>query len=250
MKRRGFAQLIRPGGILFWSTACILTGALQSCDRSVTHVISEKDAEMAESELAIEKMDSEKSRLLQGEVSHNFHIEKVGYYHADARDFFPHPHGFQQDGRYYVDGVWVDHPVAATLEKSRPSPEALAKVEKALEEEQASTASAPHGHGCGMGHALMMYWLLSGNRGSYAPGAGFRRADGQAGNWQRGVDQRRDEVRGYAAANPGYRRMVEQSRASGIAVRPGQTVRGGFGSTSSSRSAGSSSRSGGFSFGS
>lgn len=250
MKRRGFSRLIRPGGILFWSTACILTGGLASCDRSVTHVISEKDAEMAETELKIEKLDSEKSVLQQGEVSHNFHIDKVGYYHADARDFFPHPHGFEQDGRYYANGVWSEHPVLATLERSKPTPEALAKVEKALEEEQTAAAPSSHGHGFGMGNALMMYWLLSGSRGSFFPGAGFRRADTQAADWQRGVDRQRDVVRGYAAANPGYRRMVDQSRASGMAVRPGQTVRGGFGSTPSSRSEGSSSRSSGFSFGS
>ncbi len=242
--------MIRPGGILFWSTACILTGGLASCDRSVTHVISEKDAEMAETELKIEKLDSEKSVLQQGEVSHNFHIDKVGYYHADARDFFPHPHGFEQDGRYYANGVWSEQPVLATLERSKPTPEALAKVEKALEEEQTAAAPSSHGHGFGMGNALMMYWLLSGSRGSFFPGAGFRRADTQAADWQRGVDRQRDVVRGYAAANPGYRRMVDQSRASGMAVRPGQTVRGGFGSTPSSRSAGSSSRSSGFSFGS
>jgi len=44
----------------------------------------------------------------------------------------------------------------------------------------------------------------------------------------------------YAAANPGYQRMVEQSRATGAPVKAGQSVRGGFGS-SSSRSSGRSS---------
>jgi hypothetical protein len=57
--------------------------------------------------------------------------------------------------------------------------------------------------------------------------------------WQRGVDTQRGAVNRYAAANPGYQRMVAQSRATGTPVRPGQSVRGGFGSRSSS----------GFSFG-
>jgi hypothetical protein len=69
-----------------------------SCDRR-SRVVTEKDAEMAESQLLIEKLDTEREKLLRGEVSQNFHIPRVGYYHADARRFFPHPYGDEQDGK-------------------------------------------------------------------------------------------------------------------------------------------------------
>lgn len=233
MKRRFLNHLISPGGVLRWSTACILAGSLAGCDRGVTYVATEKDAEMAESQIEIEKMDSEKANLMEGNVSHNFHLPKVGYYHADTRDFFDHPYGYEQDGRYFINGSWSDTLTPASASSSRPTPEALKRVEKALEEEQGSGTSTGGHHGFGMGNALMMYWLLSGNRGMFSPGAGFHHANGQAGYWQRGVEEKRDEVRGYAAANPGYRRMLDQSRASGTTIKPGQSVRGGFGSSSS-----------------
>ena len=235
MSKRSFTEMVRPGGILRWSTACLLAGSLASCDRG-SQVVTPQDAEMVEQGMLLGKLDAEKSRLLSGEVSHNFHLPEVGYYHADARAFFEHPYGYERDGRYFINGAWNETLVPATAAASRPTPEALKQVEKALEEES-QTAGHSHG-GFGMGHALMMYWLLSGNRGAYSPGAGFHRADTQATAWQRDVDRKRDEVRGYAAANPGYRRMLDQSQASGVAVKPGQSVRGGFGS--SARGTGSS----------
>jgi hypothetical protein len=41
-------------------------------------------------------------------------------------------------------------------------------------------------------------------------------------------------VSAHAASNPGYRRMVEQSKTSGSPVTAGKSVRGGFGSSRSS----------------
>ena len=184
----------------------------------------------------IEKLDSAKSKLAKGEVANNFHIPRVGYYHAEARNFFEHPYGFEKDGRYFINGVWHDQPVAETVASSRPTPEALKKVEAALEEEQkvASNTQQQRGGGFGMGNALMMYWLLSGNRGMFSPGNGFRQASGQAGSWQQGMDSQRSAVKSYAASNPGYQRMVDQSRASGTSIKPGQSVRGGFGTSRNS----------------
>ncbi|MES2477125.1 MAG: hypothetical protein V4640_15170 [Verrucomicrobiota bacterium] len=238
MKQRSFLTTLRPGGILRWSTACILAGSLASCDRSVSYVATEQDAEMAKAQNEIETLDSEKAKLMKGEVTNNFHIPRVGYYHAEAKSFFAHPYGFEQDGRYFINGTWQNQLTTATVASSRPTPEALKKVEAALEQEQ-KTASNPQQHhsGFGMGNALMMYWLLAGNRGMFSPGNSFHQASGQVGNWQRGVDSQRSAIGSYAAANPGYQRMMDQSRASGTAIKPGQSVRGGFGS---SRSGGSS----------
>jgi hypothetical protein len=242
MKKRSFLPSLRPGGILRWSTACLLAGSLGGCDRGVRHVMTEKDAEVAETQSQIDKLDTEKSKLTKGEVSHNFNIPRVGYYHADARNFYEHPYGFSRDGRYFINGEWKDEMIPAMADSSRPTPEALKKVEAALEEEQktATNSSGQQHQGFGMGNALMMYWLLSGNRGMFSPGAGFQRASGQAGSWQRGVEDQRGAVGRYAAANPGYQRMVEQSRASGVPVKAGQSVRGGFGSSSSRTGGGSS----------
>ena len=119
---------------------------------------------------------------------------------------------------------------------TQPTPEALKKVQAALEREQQvlagqSGAGQSHHHsGFGMGNALMMYWLLSGSRGGFAAGPGFQRAASQAPAWQGEVERQRSAVNSYASSNPGYRRMVDQSRASGVPVRTGQSVRGGFGS--------------------
>jgi len=242
MKRR--AASIRPGGILRWSTACILAGGgLAGCERA--YVATAQDQQMAETGKRIEELDAGKSKLMAGVVPNNFHLAGVGYYHAAARDFFPHPYGFSDTRGWYVNGSWELNPGPDLVADSAPGPEALKKVEAALEKEQQELAAqppsaAPAGQGFSAGNALMMYWLLSGSRGGFVPGAGFRNADRQAAGWQRSVDNQRMAVQSHAAANPGYRRMVDQSRASGMPVRAGQSVRGGFGSSRSG---------GGFSFG-
>lgn len=242
MKKRRFS-LSPTGGILRWSTFCILAGGtagLTSCDRS-SYTATEKDVQMAAIQSRVEKLDAEKAKLSRGEVDNNFHLPRVGYYHAMAHNFFEHPYNFQQDGKYFVNGKWESSPGPEFATASSPSPEALAKVDAALAEEQklASNSSEKSGGGFGMGNALLMYWLLAGNRGGMAPGAGFRQASQQAGNWQRSVDTQRGAVNRYASANPGYQRMVEQSRASGKPVGAGQSVRGGFGSSRQGFSPGS-----------
>ena len=250
MKKRGLFTRIRQGGILHISTVGILAGGvlgLTGCDSK--YVASADDERIAGMQAKLEEIDAQKARLMNGEVANNFELPGVGFYHAEARDFFPHPYGFQKDGKWYVNGGWQDTPVAeARVASSRPTPEALKKVEMALEREQQVLAQANaaggsgntvHHHHSGFGNALMMYWLLSGNRGFFSPGAGFQQATAQSGRWQQGVEQARQTVAGHAAANPGYRRMVDQSRTSGVPVRAGQSVRGGFGSGSSRISSGS-----------
>jgi len=250
MKKRSLLNPLKPGGVLRWSTLCILAGGaagLTGCGSGEDNfVATEKDAEMAATELQIEALDQQESLLTQGVVAHNFELPGVGYYHAGAGDFFQYPHGFMQDGRWFVNGEWQAGPVREPLQASRPGPEALAKVDAALTAEQArvDAPGAPPAEearqrsGFGFGNALMMYWLLSGNRGMFSPGAGFTQAAGRASGWQRGVESQRSAVRSHAAANPGYQRMVQQSRATGTPVRPGQSVRGGFGSRSGGGPAG------------
>jgi hypothetical protein len=251
MKRRS-AIVIRPGGVLRWSTVALLTGVgLSGCERS--YVATAKDQQMAETQKRIEALDSQKAKLATGMVLNNFHLEGVGYYHAAARDFFPHPYGFEQDGKWYANGVWQARPGPDSVADSRPSPEALKKVEAALEKEQQllagpSGSARSSGGGFGMGNALLMYWMLSGNRGFFSPGNGFRHASTQVPQWQGNVESQRSAVASHAAANPGYQRLVNQSRASGKPVVSGQSVRGGFGSSASRSSGGGSGR--GFSSGS
>jgi hypothetical protein len=237
MKRRN--ATILSSGALRWSTTCILAGlGLSGCERN--YVATAKDQQMAETQKRIETLDAQKAKLTSGEVQNNLYIEGVGYYHSLARDFFPHPYGFEHQGKWFVNGGWVGHPPVENESSSKPSPEALKKVQAALDREQQLLASQPGGGhsannhgGFGMGNALLMYWLLSGSRGGFAAGPGFQRAATQAPAWQGEVERQRGAVNAHASANPGYRRMVEQSRASGVPVRSGQSVRGGFGSSRS-----------------
>jgi hypothetical protein len=241
MKKRGFIADIRKGGILQWSTVCILAGGsagLTGCDSKYT--ATPKDEQMAALQKKLDAVDTQKSRLMNGEVSNNFELPGVGFYHAEARDFFAYPFGREKDGRWYVNGQWQEFPAGeAHVSASRPTPEALKKVDLALEREQQlltrentnqENQTTTQYHQSGFGNALMMYWLLSGNRGAFTPGAGFQQATNQSGRWQQGFEQQRQSVSSHASANPGYRRMVEQSHATGRPVSAGQSVRGGFGS--------------------
>ncbi|WP_035615282.1 hypothetical protein [Haloferula sp. BvORR071] len=241
MKRRN--AIIRPAGILCWSTACLIAGlGLSGCERSYT--ATAQDEQMAKTQKEIEQMDALKKTLTAGDVPNNFKLEGVGYYHAGAHDFFPEPYGTARDGKWFMNGVWqTTPPPVEEIPPSRPSPEALKKVLAALEKEQkedeqggsgGGTIVHNHHSGFGMGNALLMYWMLSGNRNSFTPTAGFNRAATQAPAWQGEIESERSKVSAHAAANPGYRRMVEQSKASGSPVTAGKSVRGGFGSSRSS----------------
>ena len=249
MKKRGGFSPIRQGGILRWSTVCILAGGMagmSGCEEK--YVATAQDEKMAELQAKLDALDAQKAKLINGEVDNNFNLPGVGYYHAEACDFFEHPYGYQQDGRWFANGSWQDQPVSTVnVAASRPTPEALKKVEAALDREQqalaaqgqtaATTTTNNYHYGPGIGGSLMMYWLLAGNRGNFNPGMGFQRAGTQVDSWQRGVDEQRRSVSSYAAANPGYSRMVAQSHSTGSPVKSGQSVRGGFGSSSRSSSA-------------
>ncbi len=248
MKKRSQSASLRPNGILRWSTACVLASALASCDSDYT--ATEKDADMAKVQSRIDALDSQKALLTQGQVSNNFEIPGVGYYHAEKRDFFTQAYNSEANGQWFVDGAWKSSPGPDYVPPSRPSAAALKKVDEALSRQQkeeqqggggGSNVTQHHGGGFGAGNMLMMYWLLSGNRGFFSPGSGFQQADRNAPNWNQSVNQSRRDVASHAAGNPGYARMVEQSRVQGTPVKPGQSVRGGFGSTRSGGGGGFSS---------
>ncbi len=242
MKKRSPFTALNPSGILRISTLSILASSavsLTSCDNDVQYTVTEQDAQMAEKESKLDEMDKNKETLTKGEVGHNFYINNVGYYHARVRDFFEFPHGYSKDGKYYIDGQWSDTFVQESITSSRPTPEALRKVENALAAEQAKESQGGqvrhHNSGFGFGNALMMYWLLSGNRGSYNAGPAFMSASRNASTWQNRANDERRNVTSYAASNSGYASARTQSKSSGAALKSGQTttIRGGFGSSSS-----------------
>jgi hypothetical protein len=248
MKKHGATSRIRMGGILHWSTLCLLAGSgmgLSSCDSESSYTATAADEQMAGLQKKLDEIESRRSQLTQGYLEHNLELPGLGFYHADANDFFPYKYGEQQNGKWYANGQWQDsEPPAPALTSSRPSVEALKKVEMLLDREQqlasqggSSPSSTVHHHhgGGGIGNMLMMYWLLSGNRGYYTPGAGFQRAQMNQTNWQQTMQQDRQRVTSYAASNPGYQRLVQESRSSGAPVTAGRSVRGGFGSSSAGR---------------
>ena len=244
MMKRSSSASPRPNGILRWSTLCVLAGGLAGCERQESYTFTEADAAMAKLQSGIDKLDSQHALLKAGEVSNNLHMEGVGYYHAGKRDFFPQPYNLRAaDGRYFVDGSWQGQPGPDHVPPSRPSPEALKKVDAALtlarkeEEENGGSTNSTTNHQGGGGFSgtnmLLMYMLLSGNRGLFSPGAGFQQTDRNPTDLNRRATDERRAASGHASANPGYRRAVEQSRMQGTPVRPGQSVRGGFGSSRS-----------------
>jgi len=250
MKKHSDRTRIRPGGILHWSTLCLLAGgsvALTSCDSESTYTATAQDEQMAALQKKLDDIDSRKSQLLNGYVEHNFELPGAGFYHADAQDFFPYTYGHEKDGKWYANGEWLDtKPEPSRLTTSRPSEAALRKIEMILAREQelveqngsgsATTHRTTHHHSSGVGNMLLMYWLLSGNRNSYTPGAGFQQAQTRQQGWQQSLNNDRSTVNAHAAANPGYQRLVQQSKQSGSAVTAGKSVRGGFGGSSSGSS--------------
>lgn len=238
MKRSSSASP-RPNGILRWSTLCVLAGGLTGCEREGSYTFTENDAAMAKLQSGIDKLDSQHALLKAGEVSNNFHMEGVGYYHAARHDFFPQPYNLRAgDGRYFVDGSWQASPGPDYVPASRPSPDALQRVDAALtlarkeEEKAGGNTTSNQSSGFSGTNMLLMYLLLSGNRGLFSPGAGFQHAQQNTADLNRRATEERRTASRYASANPGYRNAVERSKMQGTPVRPGQSVRGGFGSSS------------------
>jgi hypothetical protein len=250
MKKTSSQQRLRKGGIMQWSTMCLLAGgsvALPSCDSESTYTATPEDVRIASLEKQLDEIEKRKAQLTSGEVENNFELPGLGFYHCEAKDFFPYRHGQNQDGKWYANGEWQDDaPAVPVPTASRPSTAALEKIQQLLEREQeiaktsgatadqttSTTTQHHYHHGSGVGSMLMMYWMLSGNRGGFTPGAGFQNAQRQESGWRGSLERDRQAVSSYAGANPGYSRLVQESRSSGAPVTAGSSVRGGFGSSS------------------
>jgi len=205
MKRAPSLQ-IRRGGILQLSTWIILAGStlsLSSCDSSERKARQAQASYETESKRLIAELDTQRDQLLSGQVPNNFRIEDVGYYHAASHDFYEHSYNFQRDGKWFVNNTWAEAPGPDDVPASRPSPEALKRVDDALAKQQQSLDATAdqaayyqnqsHSSGPGIGTALAMYWLLSGNRGSYAPGPGFSSFGQRAPLFETTYRRQRDE---------------------------------------------------------
>ncbi|MFD0895404.1 hypothetical protein KBB96_20295 [Luteolibacter ambystomatis] len=205
MKRAPSLQ-IRRGGILQLSTWIILAGStltLTSCDSSERKARQAQASYEAESKRLIAELDDQRTQLLSGEVPNNFRIDDIGYYHAGAHDFYEHSYNFQRDGKWFVNNTWAEAPGPEDVPASRPSPEALKRIDDALAKQQQSLDTTAqqatyyqnqsHSSGPGLGTALAMYWLLSGNRGSYAPGPGFSSFGQRAPLFETTYRRQRDE---------------------------------------------------------
>lgn len=248
MKRASSLQLHRDG-ILRLSTWVILAGSplsLTSCDSSERRAREARTNYESESRRLISELDSQRTQLLSGEVPNNFHIPNIGYYHAAAHDFYPQSYNFQKDGKYFVNNTWVDAPGPDNVTASRPTPEVLRRIDEAFDKQQASLgalanqsehySSHAHSSGPGMGTALMMYWLLSGNRGHYSPGPGFASFGQRAPMWESNYRrQREDEARTRAYSSSGFAAGGSSSGSSSSSRTPSTSP--------SSRSTGSSSSS-------
>lgn len=252
---------LQSRGVLRWSTSLILASGitgLTSCERKV--VATAEDARIAKMEAEVERLDSQRAQLLKGELANNFELPGLGFYHAAVNDFYPVSYNTQENGRWFVNGEWKEAAGQLDVPPSRPSTAALQRVEQQLTKERetwekesaapataSSGSTAHHYHGAGFGQGLMLYWLLSGNRGHYNPGPGFQQTAPMAGRWEQNVEQNRNAVRSYSQTHPSYSNFVARSKATGSPVREGMSVRGGFGSGSRSSSgfnSSSSSRSG------
>lgn len=240
---------IRRGGILQLSTWLILAGStvsLTSCDSSQRKAREAQAAYEVESRRLIDELDSQRQQLLSGEVPNNFHIPGIGYYHAGARDFYEHSYNFQRDGKWFVNNEWQDQAGPATVAASRPAPEVLTRIDEALAKSeqaldgmanQAAQYQSQASSGPGIGSALMMYWLLSGNRGAYGGGAGLTRFGQKAPLWESNYRQQRDQqARTAANARAGVRSTAGRTTAGQSSRAAAPSSRGGFGAHGGSSS--------------
>lgn len=278
---------LTPTGILRWSTT-VLALSLVGCDSNVKHVMADPNApETSSPELskeltkelspeekekikALAAFDQRKAVFESGKIENNFHLEKLGYYHANAHRFFPHAYQEEKDGKWFVDGEWRDQRGVETVEPSTPNVETLAALEKLLVEQPApasgsSSSSMPmqmgmHHNGFFGGHfgwsdALLTYMVLSGNRHQYTPMQPGLLS--QRGSFmQQQMSKSRDEVNrrtsssfssgagvgraGSSGVNhPSYDHLSSKSSSSSGVSRPsssGSPIRGSFGSSSRSSS--------------
>ena len=58
--------------------------------------------------------------------TNNHYVHGAGYYHAPYRAWYPYPYNSYAQGRgYYHGGQWTTDPGVASIDASRPAPEAV-----------------------------------------------------------------------------------------------------------------------------
>jgi hypothetical protein len=222
---------LRRGGILQLSTWLILAGgtaSLMSCDSSERQAMQARASYESESKRLIEELDGQRQQLLSGEVPNNFHIPGIGYYHAGAHDFYEHSYNFQRDSKWFVNNAWLEQAGPEEVPASRPTPEALRRIDETLDKQQreldTTAANATHyqhqaSSGPGLGSSLMMFWLLSGNRGLFSPGPGFTSFGQRAPMWESRYRRDRDEyarTKAYSGGSGGsHSSSSKSSRSTG-----------------------------------
>jgi len=279
--KRASSLPLRRGGMLQVSTWAILAGGslgLSGCDSSEHKVASRPTSYEVESKRVIGELDSQRDQLLTGEVPNNFHIPEIGYYHAAAHAFYDTAYNEERDGKWFVNNAWVDEAGPEDVPASHPSAEALRRIDEALDKQQQSldaiatpsdtyqqsaygSPTYVHSHGNGVGSALMMYWMLSGNRGYYSPGTGFSSFGRNATMWESSYRSQKSSGSpgsgSYGTGSSTSRSMTSRSTApsphassgsehegtSRSGKSSGPSTRGGFGSTGGSSSGGGSSSS-------
>jgi hypothetical protein len=63
----------------------------------------------------------------------NYHLPGAGYYHAPYHAWFPFPYNYHDPARgYFAGGLWHLAPLALALNRSQPSPDAVASANAGL----------------------------------------------------------------------------------------------------------------------
>lgn len=99
----------------------------------------------------------------------NYHLPGAGYYHAPYRAWFPHPYNYHDPARgYFAGGLWNLAPLALALNRSQPSPDAVAAANAALVARQKQEEAIYRNHGSSGGSGARSTWFRSGS-GSSSP---------------------------------------------------------------------------------
>lgn len=238
MKKKSSVVLFSQGALRVSTLQLLAAGGmlgLVGCEKEQARVSVVDERQQRE----MRDLEEKRKKMEKGELSNNYHLEELGYYHAAAQDFFPFPYNSRdkENRYYYVNGEYQDAAGPTDVADSRPKPEALKKVEeylaretKELDAQEARNQQVPHSYhsGPGIGTYMMMYWLIQQNRQhGYQPGVGYGQAAARAQKVE--VARERSRMGGTmvgASGRSGSSSGSGESRG-GAAASP--SSRGGFG---------------------